>query len=53
MTCLGGRKETEHVSRNNGPLWWSILVKRQVHDEQKPVVSLSIFAVYELTHVLL
>ena len=38
----GGGGEREHLSGNNGPLRWGILVKKQVHDEQKPIVSLSI-----------
>ena len=34
-------------------IWWSILLEKQAHNEQKPIVSLSIFAVYELTYVIL
>ena len=43
--------ETQHLSGNNGALWWSILVDNQAHNEQKPIASLSSFAVFELTFV--
>ena len=36
-----------------GALWWSILLEKQAHNELKPIVSLSIFAVYELNYVIL
>ena len=42
-----------HLSGNNGALGWSILLEKQVQNELKPIVSLSIFAVYELTCVIL
>ena len=45
----GGR----HLSGNNEALGWSILLEKQAHNELKPIVSLSIFAVYELTCVIL
>ena len=43
----------EANSGKNGALWWSILLEKQAHNELKPIVSLSIFAVYELTNVIL
>ena len=49
MTFWGER----YLSGNNGALEWSILLERQVHNELKPIVSLSIFAVYELNYVIL
>ena len=42
----GGR----HLSGNNEALGWSILLEKQAHNELTPIVSLSIFAVYELTY---
>ena len=43
-----------HLSAgNNGALGWSILLEKQAHNELRPIVSLSIFAAYELTCVIL
>ena len=36
---LGGRQS--NFSGNNGASWWCILVEKQAHNEQKPIVSLS------------
>ena len=49
MTFWGER----YLNVNNGALWWSILLEKQAHNELKPIVSLSIFAVYELNYVIL
>ena len=47
-----GRRQSilvETSEHHGGETWWRILVEKQAHNEQRPIVSLSIFAVYELT----
>ena len=51
VTFFGGGGR--HLSGNNEALRWSILSEKQAHNELTPTVSLSIFAVYELTCVIL